>query len=124
MKKLYTFIVLAVALLLATSAFASNRGSIQFSQEVQIAGTRLSPGQYSLEWEGKGPQVELKVMRGGKVVATTPAQMVDLQTASVGDQTIVSKGADGTNSLSEIRFSGKKYALQIGSETARMSTGN
>ncbi len=121
LTRFHTLLVFGIALLLATSAFASNRGSVMVSQDVQVAGTRLTPGEYKVMWEGNGPQVELKLMQGSKLVATVPAHMVDLKSAAVGNQAIVNKGADGTNSLSEIRLSGKKYAFQIGSESAKMS---
>ena len=119
--KSYSLLVLAFALLLATGAWASNRGSVLISQDVQVGGTHLTPGEYKVEWEGNGPTVELKLMQGSKVVATTPAHMVDLKKAPVGNEAIVNKGADGSKSLSEIRLSGRKYAFQLGSESARMS---
>jgi hypothetical protein len=123
-KKYNVSMVLGLALFLATSAFAANRGTVQVSQAVTVAGTQLAPGEYKLVWEGSGPNVDLKFMQGGRVVATTPARVIDLKQAPYGDEAVVNKSADGSASLAEIRMSGKRYALQIGNESARLSGGN
>jgi hypothetical protein len=114
-------LLLGLALLLATSAFAAaNKGSLQLPSTVTVSGTQLSAGDYSVKWDGNGPSVELNILQGNKVVATTPARLIDLTQKQSTDNAVVKNNADGTRSLAEIRFSGKKYALAIGSETASM----
>lgn len=114
-------LLLGLALLLATSAFAAaNKGSLELSNTVTVSGKQLSPGDYSVKWDGNGPNVELSILQGSKVVATTPARLVDLSQKQSVDNAVVKNNADGTKSLAEIRFSGKKFALAIGSETASM----
>lgn len=102
---------MAVALLMGLSAFASNRGSLQLSANVTINGTQLSAGEYAVKWEGNGPDVQVSIMKGKEVVATAPAHVVDLTKPSVANTATLSKNPDGSNSLSEIRFGGKKFAL-------------
>ena len=112
---------MGLALLLATSAFAAaNKGSVQFLDPVTISGKQVPAGDYSVKWDGNGPNVELNILKGSKVVATTPARLVDLSDKSNNDAALVKKNDDGSKSLSEIRFGGKKYALAIGSETSSM----
>ena len=111
-------LVLASALLLASSAFAANKGSLNISEPVNISGTQLAAGSYSVHWEGNGPNVELKIMRGKQVVASSPARLVDLSSAPNNDVAVFKSNGDGSRSLSEIRFHGKKQALAIGSESA------
>jgi hypothetical protein len=111
-------LVLASALLLASSAFAANKGSLNISEPVNISGTQLAAGSYSVHWEGNGPNVELKIMRGKQVVASSPARLVDLSSAPNNDAAVFKSNGDGSRSLSEIRFYGKKQALAIGSESA------
>src|SRR5271167_926241 len=120
-QSIFKSLLLGLALLLATSAFAAaNKGSLQLSSPVTISGTQLTAGDYSVKWDGNGPNVELNILQGNKVVATTPARLIDLSQKQNNDNAVVKNNADGTRSLAEIRFSGKKYALAIGSESASM----
>jgi len=111
-------LVLASALLLASTAFAANKGSLTLSEPVSISGTQVAPGSYSVRWEGNGPNVEMKIMRGKQVVASSPARLVDLSSSANNDAAVLKNNGDGSRSLSEIRFYGRKQALSIGSEAA------
>ncbi len=114
-------VLLGLALLLATSAFAaSNKGSMQLLDSVTVSGKQLPAGEYSVKWDGSGPNVELNILQGNKVVATTPARLIDLSQKPSGDSAIVQQNGDGSKSLTEIHFGGKKYALAIGNESASM----
>ena len=114
-------LLLGLALLLATSAFAaSNKGSMQLLDPVTVSGKQLPAGEYSVKWDGSGPNVELNILKGNKVVATTPARLVDLSQKPNSDSAIVQQNGDGSKSLTEIHFGGKKYALAIGNESASM----
>jgi hypothetical protein len=110
---------LGLALLLATSAFAANKGTLQVQDVVTVNGTKLAPGDYKLQWEGTGPSVELSIMQGKKVVAKVPAHMVDLEKPSSLDAAVVKRNDDGSKTLSEVRLSGKKYSLALGEEAAK-----
>jgi hypothetical protein len=110
---------LGLALLLATSAFAANKGSLQVQEPVNVNGTQLAPGDYKIEWDGAGPNVELSIMQGKKVVAKVPAHMVDLSRPSANDAAIVKNNEDGSKSLNEVRLSGKKFAFAVGEEAAK-----
>jgi hypothetical protein len=111
-------LLLGLALLLATSAFAANKGSLSVSEAVNVNGKQLKAGDYKVTWEGAGPNVKVNIMKGNKVVATAPAQVVELSNAPSDNAAVVSNDG-GRRSLSEIRFSGKKYALAFGGETAK-----
>jgi hypothetical protein len=122
-------LLLGLALVLATGAFAfaaSNKGSVQIIDPVTVSGKQLPAGDYSVKWDGSGPNVELSIMQGKKVVATTPARVIDLSQVPNSNSAVVKSNDDGSKSLSEIHFGGKKYALAIGQETASMdgSSGN
>jgi hypothetical protein len=110
---------LGLALLLATSAFAANKGSLSVQEPLMVNGTRLAAGDYKVEWEGTGPNVELSITQGKKVIAKVPAHMVDLGTASPSDAAVVKNNGDGVRSLSEVRLGGKKFAFSIGEEAAK-----
>ena len=119
MKALKSLALLALALLLATSAFASNTASFAIEDPININGTHLQAGNYKVSWTGNGSNVELSIMKGNKVLATTPARLVDLNSPARDNASVVNTNADGSRSLSEIRFAGKKYALALGAETAK-----
>ena len=117
-------LVLGLALLLATSAFAANKGSLQVSDTVNVSGKSLAAGEYNVKWEGNGPNVELNILQGKKVVATIPARLIDLDRSAPGNTSVVKRNEDGSKTLSEIRFAGKKYALALGDESAKAETGD
>jgi len=122
-SKISKGLLLGLALLLATSVFAANKGSLQVSDPVTVNGKQIQPGDYTIKWDGDGPNVELNILRGKDVVATVPARMVDLARTPDRNSALTSINSDGHKSLTEIRLSGKKYALAIGSETAKAEPG-
>jgi hypothetical protein len=112
-------LLLGLALLLATSGFAANKGSLQVGNPVTINGKPLAAGEYTVKWDGAGPNVELNIMKGKNVVATVPARMLDLEQSPVRDSIITSVNSEGHKSVNEIRFSGKKYAFAVNAESAK-----
>jgi hypothetical protein len=112
-------LLVSLAVLLATSAFAANKGSLQISDTVTLAGKRLAPGTYTVKWEGNGPSVQANIMQGKNVVATVPARLVDLDRAPGHDAAVTRRGEDGSKSVDEIRFYGKKQALAFNEQTAK-----
>jgi len=117
-------LLLGLTVLLATSVFAaSNKGSLETLSSIKVNGTTLPAGSYQLKWEGTGSNVQLNILKGSKVVATSPARLVDLQQSPNQDQAVMKNNGDGSKSLAEVRFGGKKYALQVGDEanSAEMS---
>ena len=105
-----------LALLLATSAFAANKaskGSFEISEPLTVSGHELKPGQYKLTWEGTGGDVEAMILSEGKLVATVPAHVTDFSQAQRYNAVTLRKNGDGTASLAEVDFAGKKYALSF-----------
>ena len=121
-SKISKGLLLGLALLLATSGFAANKGSMQVSDPVTVNGTQLNPGEYSVKWDGAGPNVEVSIMRGKNVVATVPARVVDLNQSPVRDSLVTIVNNDGHTSLNEIRFAGKTRALAINAESAKVES--
>jgi hypothetical protein len=123
-SKISKGLLLGLALLLATSVFAANKGALQVSDSVTVNGKQLAAGDYTVKWEGAGPNVELNILKGKNVVATVPARMVDLERSPDRDSAVTAINSDGRKSLNEIRFSGKKYAFAIGEESAKSNAGS
>ncbi len=115
--------VLGAALLFSTSAFAQedNKGKLSLPEAVTVQGKQLPPGDYKLQWDGAGPNVELKILKGKETVASVPARIVPEQNKPALNSYGVIKQADGTRALSAVNFAGKNYSLEI-VETSAQAT--
>ena len=122
MKKLFLIFIMSCALLSA-SAFAATKGSFYLSGPVTLNGTQLAEGHYVAQWDGNGRDVQVKILLDGKAVATVPARLIELSGKGESDATVWDKNADGTRSVSEIDFAGKKYALAFRSDMAATDSG-
>jgi hypothetical protein len=117
-------VVLGLSVLLASSAFAANKGSLTLINPASINGTQLKAGDYRLEWDGAGPAVEVSIMKGKSVVAKVPGKVVDLSAPAQNNAAIVQKSDSGPNTLSGARFEGKKFALELGTSSDGMQAGS
>ena len=117
-------LVMGLALLLASSAFAASKASLTLQNPTVINGAKLKPGDYKLEWDGSGPNVEVSIMQGKKVVAKVPAKVVDLNQSSASNAALLKQNSDGTTTLAGVRFQGKKFALDLGEASDGMQAGS
>lgn len=107
-----------IVLVLATTAFAAEKGSMKLIQPAFVGGIQLAPGEYNLSWQENGSNIELKVAKGNKVVATTSAKTVDLKNAASANGTETKQNAEGKAAVSQIFFRGKTQALEIATENS------
>ncbi len=117
-------LVLGLALLLASSAFAATKADLHLNNPTSINGTKLKPGDYKLVWDGSGPDVEVSIMQGKTVLAKAPAKVVDLSTPAANNAAVVTKNGDGTATLAGARFEGKKFAIELGEASDGMQAGS
>jgi hypothetical protein len=116
-------VFLGAAVLLASTAFASNKGSLLVRENVEVNGQQLSAGEYQLRWTGSGSDVELSFIKGKKEVLKTAAKVVSLSESPNFDSAVVDH-ANGKAAMSQVRFAGKKFALVIGAtDKAEMNAG-
>ncbi|MFY9905071.1 MAG: hypothetical protein WAM43_08015 [Terriglobales bacterium] len=114
-------VVLGLAVLLATSAFASNRATLQVGESLEVNGQQLNPGEYQVRWDGTGSTVEVSFLKNNKEVAKTSAKVVAVDKAYGSDSALIDHSS-GKATISELRFAGKKFTLEIGpTEKAEMS---
>jgi len=116
--------VMGSALLLASSAFAATKADMTLQSPTTINGAKLKPGDYKLQWEGSGPNVEVSIQQGKKVIVKVPAKVVDLNFPSQNNAAILKMNGDGTSTLAGARFEGKKFALEIGESSDSMQAGS
>jgi hypothetical protein len=117
-------LVLGLALLLASSAFAASQPALQLSHPVTVNGTTLKAGEYKVQWEGNGPNVEISILQGKNVVAKTSARVVELETPSANDAAVTRTNGSGASSLAAIRFQGKKISLELAEGSDGMQGGS
>ena len=114
--------MLATAALLTMGAYAAgpvHKGTLQIGDAVQVNGTQLPAGEYTVTWQGDGPNVDLHIAQGRKELATAPATLVPLDQKASQDSAEI-KTSSGARELSAIRFAGQKYQLDlVGSGSAR-----
>ena len=110
-------LALAALLVLSLGAFAkdknNNEGKFTLTNSAQIGSTQLKAGDYKAQWEGTGSDVQVKILQGKNVVATTSAKLVDKQNAN---DSVTLGGADSNaKTVDEIDFGHAKKALVFGS---------
>ncbi len=95
------------ALALSAPAWAKDLStSFEFDQATVIAGTHLKAGQYRfVVSESTG---QMKVLRGGRIVAQVKGQWVDLK-----DKSQYNEVMSNHNDIQEVRFQGKNRAIKF-----------
>lgn len=106
-------LLLGMAVMLTTTAFAAEKGSMKLIQPTVVGGVQLTPGDYNLSWDGSGPNLEVKVMKDGKSVATVPARAIELKETPAANGTNTKLNAEGRPAVSQVFFRGKTKALEI-----------
>lgn len=117
-------LVVGLALTLASTAFAASKANLTLNSPTSINGTSLKAGEYKLLWDGGGPNVEVSIVQGKKVIAKVPAKVVDLNQSSANDAALLKQNSDGTTTLAGARFQGKKFALELGEASDGMQAGS
>lgn len=106
----------AAVLLLAASAFATN---LHVSRSINFNGQEIQPGDYQVTYTGNGPEVDVSLTKGKKVVAQTKARLEQLDSKSPYDA-FVTNDAGATPVVTRIQFAGKKQVLVLPTEQTEM----
>jgi hypothetical protein len=122
-SKISKGLLLGLTLMLGVSAFAANKARLRVEDPLSVAGKQLKSGDYTVSWEGAGPDVQLSIMQGSKVIATTAAHIVNMDHAADHDSAVFNM-SNGERDLAEIRFSGKKFVLAITGQGGGASGGS
>lgn len=116
------YLVLSVAVAgLLTPALAAEKNHAQFNlgSPAQISSQTIKAGDYTAEWEGTGPSVQVKILRGSKVVATSTANVVKPAAPPKTDQVVLHVEDNGSRTVQQIDFAGRKLSLVFeGSQTS------
>jgi hypothetical protein len=110
--KLTRVLVPLLVLALTTSAFAaSGAATVKLFGAAQVNGKSLAAGEYKVKWETNSPDAAVTFLQGKKAMATTHAKLVDRDQASRENAVVTRANSDGSESIVEIRFQGKKSVL-------------
>jgi hypothetical protein len=112
----YFALTFAIAVLLPLVALAAdkNQGTISLGSPAQIGSQQIQAGDYKVEWEGAGPSVQVRILRGSKVVATSPANLVEQPAPPPRDQVLLTVQDNGTRAVQQIDIAKRKVSLVFG----------
>jgi hypothetical protein len=117
-------LMMGLAVLLASSAFAATKASLTLQDPIIVNGAKLKAGEYKLQWEGSGPNVEVSILQGKTVLAKVPGKLVDLKMPAQNSAALVKSNDDGTRTLAGARFEGKKFGLDLDNASDGMQAGS
>lgn len=115
-KGLLKGLVLVALLALAGNALAATKASMDLLHPASISGTQLPAGNYTLQWDGQGDQVQVQILQGKKTVATVSAHVVKVDHPVRDNSVMVTPNSDGSQTVMRINFSKKDFALEPDSE--------
>jgi len=108
--------VIAVFCLITTAGLfadskSKDRGNLNLASPVQIGSTQVSPGDYKVEWSGTGDNVQVNILKGKNVVATTEGKLVELSKKAENNSVTTRALDNDTRALVEIQFDNRTESL-------------
>jgi len=120
-----SILLVGAALLFSTGAFAgdANKGKLHLEDRIIIDGTPVNPGNYTVEWTGTGPSVQVTLWHGKQTVVTFPAHITEQPTPNHDGAYSSAMAPDGSSRLTAIYISGKRTALELEQNQANSQSG-
>jgi hypothetical protein len=109
------FALLAVCISMSAFAKDKNEGKFTLSSPAQVGSTQLQPGDYKATWEGSGEDVQVKILQGKSVVATTSAKLVQNQQPAPYSAVTLSTPTNGRATVNGLSFDRRKESLVFSS---------
>jgi hypothetical protein len=114
LKTLKALVLIAVVF---TTAFAlAANMQINLASANQLNGTTINPGAYKFNYTTTGNTAQVNVIQGKKTIASATGEVVEIENPPAHDSIISKKNPDGTRSMYEIQFAGKKQAIRFNSD--------
>jgi hypothetical protein len=92
-------------------AFERGSRDFRFPLVVTLNGTQVPVGDYTISWESYSPDAVVKFTRNYDVVVTADGKWMKSEVPYPLNAIVWRKGADGSQTLLEIRFGGMSRAL-------------
>ena len=113
--------LLIFAATMSISAFAGSKSeSVTLLHDVQLNGTTIPAGEYTVKYDANGSTCLVKVMKGSKTVATANGELKQLANKPAHNQVVLDDAGNGP-SLSEIDFSNSATAITFSPGMANAS---
>lgn len=110
--KVSRVLVPVLVLALTVTAFAATgAGTVTLSSAAQVNGKSLAAGEYKVRWESHSPEADVTFLQGKAEVASAHAKVMDSTEAALEDSVLTRANSDGSKSLLEVHFRGKKSFL-------------
>ncbi len=117
-KSISKGLLLATSLFFASAAFAGEKTSVKFYEDVKLNGKTIAQGRYDVELKGTGAQAQLSIRQGKETITTVPATINPTKVAQASTGYSTAQAQDGTKTLTAVVFAGKKFTIQLGQEEA------
>jgi len=110
-----SILLIGSALVFSSGASAgdANKGKLHLQDKTIVDGKPLNPGNYTVEWTGTGPTVQVTLLQGKQTVATFPAHITEQPAPDHDNAYGSAPEPDGSSRLTAIYFSGKRTALEL-----------
>jgi hypothetical protein len=110
-----SMLLIGSALVFSSGAFAgdANKGKLHLQGKTIVDGKPLNPGNYTVEWTGSGPTVQVTLLQGKQPVATFSAHVSEQAKPNNSDAYGSAPEPDGSSRLTAIYISGKRTALEL-----------
>jgi len=120
-----SILLMGSAFVFSSGAFAgdANKGKLHLHDKTIVDGKPLNPGNYTVEWTGAGPTVQVTLLQGKQTVATFPAQLAEQPRPNHDDAYGSAPESDGSKRLTVIYISGKRTALELEQNQASQQAG-
>ena len=114
--KLSIIRVLAGMIVLTLSlgaAAAGGKTTIKLFQSAALNGKTLAAGEYKVKWQRHSAEADVTFSQGKKEITTVRGKFVEREHPSPYNAVITKLNGDGTQTITELRFEGKKEALVL-----------
>ena len=110
-----SILLIGSSLVFSSGALAGdpNKGKLHLQDKTIVDGKALNPGNYTVEWTGNGPTVQVTLLHGKQTVATFSAHLTEEPTPNRDDAYASAPEPDGSRRLTVIYFSGKRTGLEL-----------
>ena len=97
--------LLVFAVTMSISAFAGSKSeSLTLLHDVQLNGTTIPAGEYTVKYDANGSTCLVKVMKGSKTVATANGELKQLASKPDHNQVVLQNDAGGVPAVNEMDF--------------------
>lgn len=117
--------VFGATLLIASAVYAGpvNKATLHLNDTVSVQGQTLKPGDYKVEWNGNGPNTEVKLLQGKNTVATFPAQVKQQPSHTAENAYVSEPGPSGEHALTQIMIAKHDVLLNVENNGSNQQSG-